>query len=124
MNKQDYDAFAVTKYLRISASKVRKVADEIRGKNVEYALKYLPSFKQRGAKLIFKTLNSAYYNAKYKKDLDLSNLIIKAIMINEGKIIKRFQARARGRGYQIQKKTCHIKIGLKSISGVNDGTKS
>ena len=124
MNKKDFDAYAVTKYLRLSASKVRKVADEVRGKNVEYALKYLLSFKQKGAKSIYQTLNSAYSNAKFKEHNDLSGLIIKSIIVNEGKIIKRFQARARGRGYQIQKKTCHIKIGLKSITGVKNGSKS
>ena len=122
MQKKNYDSYAETLYLRISASKLRKVASEIRGRNVEYSLQFLKNFSQKSASLIYKSLFSAYSNAA-NKGLNVKDLQIADIIINDGSVLKRFKARARGRGYQIQKKTSHIKIGLIIKNGEKNGSK-
>ena len=117
MKKNDFDAYVEIKFLMENPFKLRKVADVIRGKNVETSLQILNTLPQRGATVIYKALYSAYSNAINTKSLNGSDLVVSSIMIDEGAKHKRFQARARGRGFQILKRSSHIKIGLHSQKG-------
>lgn len=94
--------------LRISARKVRLVADMIRGKQAEKAAAILGFTAKRAAKPILKLLNSAVANAKNNFKLDPALLFVEKIEVNDGPKFKRMMPRARGQGFEIQKKTSHI----------------
>jgi large subunit ribosomal protein L22 len=104
------ETVAKGKYLRMSASKMRLVADLIRGKKVEDALNILTFTPKAASPLIAKVLHSAIANAGQKKGVDVDTLVVKKISIDEGPTIKRFRARAMGRGTRILKRTSHVKI--------------
>jgi large subunit ribosomal protein L22 len=105
------EAKAISKYNRISASKVRLVANEIRGYSYPEAVDTLKSIPKKASGLILKTLHSAGANAKYKDPEILEDdLYIKMICIDEGPTFKRFRARARGRAARIRKRTSHIMV--------------
>jgi large subunit ribosomal protein L22 len=106
-------ATAHSKFIRISASKARLVANEIRGEELPYAIEILKAMPQKGARLILKTLFSAGANAKYRKpDISDKELYVKKIVIDVGPTLKRYRARARGRGTRIKKRTSNILIVL------------
>ena len=103
---------AVSKYVRISPSKVRKVAGAIKGKPVEPALNMLKFMPQKAAYLVEKTIRSAVANADQNPDIDIDLLVVRNIIANQGPTLKRFRARARGRGTRILKRTSHITVVL------------
>ena len=123
MKKSNYDAYVEVNFLLENPFKLRKVANIIRNKPVLFSLQLLKTMPQRAAEVIYRALHSAYSNAKYK-NITETNLIVDSIIIDEGARHKRFQARARGRGFQILKRSSHIKIGLKSMEGEKNGSKS
>jgi large subunit ribosomal protein L22 len=93
---------------------VRGVADFIRRKKVEEALKILRfSEKKDIAILLTKLINSGLAIASEGKKYDLDNLIVETIKVDEGPTLKRIQPRAQGRAYQIQKKSSYVTIALK-----------
>ncbi len=100
--------------LRISARKVRLVADMIRGKSTEKADAVLSCTTKKAAKSLLKLLNSAMSNAKNNFKLDPATLFIEKIEVNDGPKYKRMRPRARGQGFEIQKKTSHIIMILSS----------
>jgi large subunit ribosomal protein L22 len=83
------------------------VADMIRGQSVEKALNISPA-PQKGARIIKKVLESAIANAEHNDGADVDELSVTGILVERAAIIKRFQARAKGRGNRISKPTCHI----------------
>lgn len=95
---------------RISAQKARLVADMIRGKDVAQALNILTFSPKKGAELIKKVLESAIANAEHNNDADIDELKVVTIFVDKGPSLKRFQARAKGRGNRIEKQTCHINV--------------
>ena len=97
---------------RISAQKARLVASQIRGKDVGIALEILSYSKKKAAFIICKLLNSAIANAENNMGADIDTLKIAEIQVNEGFSIKRFSARAKGRGSKIIKRTSNIYIKL------------
>lgn len=101
---------AVSKYLRISPQKVRKLVDTVKGKPVENGLNILKLMPQKAAALIEKTVRSAVANADQNPDIDVDSLIIRNIIADQGPTLKRFRARARGRGTRILKRTTHITV--------------
>lgn len=101
---------AILKYARISAQKVRLVADQIRGKNVASATDILTFSNKKAAELIKKVLNSAIANAEHNEGADIDELKVSKIYIDEGPTSKRLHARARGRSDRILKRTCHITV--------------
>ncbi|HON77153.1 MAG TPA: 50S ribosomal protein L22 [Spirochaetota bacterium] len=102
---------SVSKYNRISASKTRIVANEIRGYSFPEAVDILKAIPRKASKLILSTLYSAGANAKYKNPEVLDDsLFIKKITVDEGPTLKRFRARARGRAGRIRKRTSNITI--------------
>ncbi len=103
-------AVARVHYLRVTPRKARLVADLIRGKKVQQALDILSFTNRYVAKDFKKLLRSALANAEQKGGMDPDNLFIKTLMVDPGPMLKRWQARARGSAFQIQKKTSHITL--------------
>ena len=107
------ESLALSKYNRISAQKVRLVANEIRGFALPEAVDVLKAMPQKAAALILNVLHSAGANAKFKNPSILEDkLYIKKICVDEGPTLKRFMPRARGRGSRIRKRTSSILIVL------------
>ena len=104
------EAKAVVKYVRISPQKVRKIAGAVKGKPVEAGLNILKFMPQKAAGLVEKVLRSAVANAEESKNLDVDTLVIRNIFVDQGPTLKRFRARARGRGSKILKRTSSITI--------------
>ena len=94
--------------VRLSAQKGRLVADMIRGLPVEKALNVLSFTPRKGARLIKKVLESAIANAEHNDGADIDELKVKSVLVERGTVLKRFHARAKGRGFKIIKPTCHI----------------
>jgi len=101
---------AVSKYMRISPQKVRRLVDAVKGKPVERGLDILKFMPQKAAKIVEKTMRSAVANADQNPDVDVDSLIIRNIIADQGPTLKRFRARARGRGTRILKRTTHITV--------------
>jgi large subunit ribosomal protein L22 len=101
---------ATAKYMRISPQKVRKLVDAVKGKPAESGLNTLKFMPQKAAGMVEKILKSAVANASQNTELDVDALVIKNIIVNEGPLLKRFRARARGRGSRILKRTSHITV--------------
>ena len=99
---------AVLRGVRLSAQKGRLVADQIRGLPVDRALNVLAFSPKKGAKIIKKVLESAIANAEHNDGADVDELKVKTIHVEKGTSMRRFQARAKGRGCKIEKQTCHI----------------
>jgi len=107
------EASAISKYNRISASKVRLVTNEIKGFSLPEAIDVLKHMPQKGAGIVLKTLYSAGANAKYHNpDIIEDALFITKIAVDEGPTLKRFMARARGRASRIKKRTSTITVVL------------
>jgi large subunit ribosomal protein L22 len=101
---------AILKGVRLSAQKGRLVADQVRGKTVDQALNILAFSPKKGAGIIKKVLESAIANAEHNDGADIDALTVKTIYVEKGSVLKRFTARAKGRGNSILKQTCHIYI--------------
>lgn len=101
---------AVTKYVHISPQKVRMVIGAVKGQPVEAGLDRLRFMPQKAARLIEKTLRSAVANADQRSGVDVDRLVIRNVTADPGPTLKRFRARARGRGTRILKRTSHITV--------------
>jgi large subunit ribosomal protein L22 len=95
---------------RISAQKCRLIADQIRGLPVEKALNVLTFSQKKAAAMVRKVLESAIANAEHNEGADVDELTVAAIYVNEGRTLKRFRARAKGRGTRILKRNSHITV--------------
>jgi large subunit ribosomal protein L22 len=107
---QANEAQAVSKYIRISPSKVRRVLRQIQGKSYKDALILLEFMPYAACEPIIKVLRSAVANATNNFNLNESELIVKSAFANQGPVMKRFRPRAQGRAYRIKKATSHITI--------------
>lgn len=103
---------AILRGVRLSAQKGRLVADQVRGKPVEQALNILAFSPKKGAGIIKKVVESAIANAEHNDGADIDSLKVKTIYVEEGMTLKRFTARAKGRGNRIIKPTCHIFVSV------------
>lgn len=101
---------AKLKYARISAQKVRLVADQVRGKNIAHAIDILTFSNKKAAVLVKKVLNSAIANAEHNEGADIDELKVSKIFVDQGPTLKRLHTRARGRSDRILKRTCHITV--------------
>ncbi|MEI7614424.1 MAG: 50S ribosomal protein L22 [Betaproteobacteria bacterium] len=99
---------AILRGVRLSDQKGRLVADQIRGLPVDKALSILTFSPKKGAEIIKKVLESAIANAEHNDGADIDELKVKTIFVEKGMVLKRFTARAKGRGNRIIKPTCHI----------------
>jgi len=99
---------ATLRGVRLSPQKGRLVADLVRGKTVDQALNLLAFSPKKGAGIIKKVLESAIANAEHNDGADIDELKVTSIYVEKGTVLKRFTARAKGRGNRIVKPTCHI----------------
>jgi large subunit ribosomal protein L22 len=104
----DMETRAILRGVRLSDQKGRLVADQIRGLPVDKALNVLAFSPKKGAGIIKKVLESAIANAEHNDGADIDELWVRSIYVEKGMVLKRFTARAKGRGNRIVKPTCHI----------------
>jgi large subunit ribosomal protein L22 len=108
---------AKLKYARISPQKCRLVADTVRGSDVSKALNILKFMPKKGAELVYKVLWSAVENAQNNNGADVDDLKVTMIQVDAAPVLKRFGAKAKGRGTRIVKRNSHITV------AVGDGKK-
>jgi len=101
---------AVLRRQRLSAQKARLVIDSIRGISVESALEQLLHGRTKASVMVRKALESAIANAENNHGLDIDELFVSKAYADVASTLKRFRARARGRGARILKRSCHITI--------------
>jgi large subunit ribosomal protein L22 len=101
---------SIVRGVRLSADKGRLVADLVRGRPVDQALNILTFTPKKAAGIIKKALESAIANAEHNDGADIDELKVKTIFVEQGASLKRFSARAKGRGNSIMKPTCHIYV--------------
>jgi large subunit ribosomal protein L22 len=101
---------AIHRGARISAQKTRLVADQIRGLPVDKALNVLTFSPKKAAGIVKKVVLSAIANAEHNEGADIDELKIKVIYVDKAASLKRFTARAKGRGNKIEKQSCHITV--------------
>ena len=104
------EAKAILRTARISPQKARLIADQVRGMAVGRATNLLAFSDKKAAAMIKKIVLSAVANAENNQGADIDALKVKTIMVDEGPSLKRFMARAKGRGTRITKRTSHITV--------------
>jgi large subunit ribosomal protein L22 len=104
------------RFARISARKVRPLADMIRGKHADEALDLLRYQPQRGARLLEKVLKSALGNAEDRRAPNVSELVVVDARVDGGPMFKRIRPRARGMAFLIKKRTAHIRVSVDTVS--------
>ena len=103
---------AITRYARMSPKKVREVARTIQGRTANDAVEYLTLIPRKSARLIVKTLKSAIANAENNNNLASDTLTVKSAVVENGPVLKRFKAGAKGTAMPRRKKMSHIRIVL------------
>lgn len=106
------EVVAKLKHARIGAQKARLVADAVRGRGVNEAIRILAFMDKKGAIIFKKLIESAVANAEFKKVIDVDNLYVKTVYVDEGPSLKRFRPRAQGRAFMVKKKLSHINLVL------------
>src|SRR5579863_9283173 len=99
----DHQAMAIGRNIRVSPRKLNLVAQQIRGKKVDSALNELSFSPKRIARDVKKVLQSAIANAENNHDLDVDDLVVSEASVGKNMVLKRFHARARGRGARVEK---------------------
>ncbi len=107
-------ATAKARFVRVSASKARRVIDLVRGKSVEEALDILRWAPQAASEPVAKVIASAAANAQNNDGLDPTTLVVATITADEGPTAKRIRPRAQGRAFRIRKRTSHITVIVES----------
>jgi large subunit ribosomal protein L22 len=107
-------ATAKARFVRVSASKARRVIDLVRGKSVSEALDILRWAPQQASEPVAKVIASAAANAQNNDGLDPSTLVVAAVYADEGPTAKRIRPRAQGRAFRIRKRTSHITVIVES----------
>lgn len=112
----EVQARAELKYARISARKVKIVADLIRGKNVNEALSIIKYTPKASSEVLEKLLKSAIANAENNHHMAHEKLYVAEIYANQGPTLKRIRPAAKGSAVRIRKRTSHITIVLKELN--------
>lgn len=107
---------AVSKYVKISPYKLRKVAVLIKGKDVNSAMAILENTDKKSSLLLERTLKSAIASAKQAGNVKQDELYVSRVMADDGPMMRRFRAAAMGRATMIRKRTSHISIELSKLS--------
>ena len=113
----DNEAKVVLKNIRVSPQKLNLVAQMIRKEPASRAISILQFSKRRISNVVEKALRSAIANAENNHSLDIDKLIVKEAYVGKGLVMKRFRARARGRGARIIKPFSHLTILLSEQEG-------
>ena len=101
---------ATLRFARVSPQKCRLVADTIRGKSVDEALRTLTFMPKKSARIVKKVLESAIANAEHNHGADIDELKVSTVMVDDASMFRRYRARAKGRGARILKRNSHITI--------------
>ena len=109
------EATATLRFARISARKVKIVADLIRGKKVDEALAIVKFTPKASSEVLEKLLNSAIANAENNHGMNRGNLVVSEIYANQGPTMKRIRPAAKGSASRIRKRTSHITIKLREV---------
>ena len=109
------EAKAVARMLRVSPQKLNLVAQLIRGKKVDTALADLEFSRKRISTEVKKCLESAIANAENNHDLDVDDLVVSQAFVGKALVLKRFHARARGRGARILKPFSNLTIVVREV---------
>ena len=106
------EAFAIARHVGYPARKVRQVADLVRGESVENAINILRFTSRAAATTMSKTIHAAMHNMVNKKGgtVDADDMVVKAIVVDEGRTLYRIRPRAQGRAFRIRKRSSHIKV--------------
>lgn len=106
------DATAISKHVGYPPRKVRQLADLVRGQNVDTALTTLRFTKRAASAAVRKTIQSAMHNlvVKHGGSLAAEDMVVKSILVDEGRTMYRIRPRAQGRAYRIRKRSSHIKV--------------
>jgi large subunit ribosomal protein L22 len=107
---------AITRHARMSPKKVREVARVIQGRSATEALELVRFIPRKSARLLAKTLKSAVANAENNNDLSVESLVVKFAIVENGPVLKRFKAAARGSAAPRKKRMSHIRIVLSDDS--------
>ena len=102
------EAKAIAKYVKMSPIKLKPVTDLVRGKDVKTAVAILENCSKAGAEPVKKVILSAAANAEHNLGMNVADLKVAECYADQGPTLKRMQPMARGRGYRILKRTCHI----------------
>ena len=118
-------SIARVKHIRVTPQKARRVVDMIRGKQAQEALAILKFAPQSASEPVYKLVASAIANARVKADasnafLDEQDLVIRRAYVDEGTTLKRFQPRAQGRAFRINKRTSHITVELSTPDEIEE----
>ncbi|GAB2508931.1 50S ribosomal protein L22 [Paramicrobacterium agarici] len=121
------ESIARVRHIRVTPMKARRVVNMIRGKQAQEALAILKFAPQGASEPVYKLVASAIANARVKADaensfLDEQDLYITKAFVDEGATLKRFQPRAQGRAYRINKRTSHITVVLSTPDEVGAAT--
>ncbi|WP_029947287.1 50S ribosomal protein L22 [Leifsonia aquatica] len=121
------ESIARVRHIRVTPMKARRVVNLIRGKQAQEALAILKFAPQSASEPVYKLVASAIANARVKADqsntyLDEQDLYVSRAFVDEGTTLKRFQPRAQGRAFRINKRTSHITIVLATPDEVEDAT--
>jgi large subunit ribosomal protein L22 len=115
------------RHVRISARKVRPLADMIRGKFADEALAILKYQPQRGAHILYKVLRSAIGNAqdpeqnkeqKKGRSIAIDQLVITDVRVDGGPMFKRVRPRARGMAFMVLRRTAHVQVTIEDINEI------
>ncbi|WP_166868782.1 MULTISPECIES: 50S ribosomal protein L22 [unclassified Salinibacterium] len=111
------ESIARVRHIRVTPQKARRVVNLIRGKQAQEALAILKFAPQGASEPVYKLVASAIANARVKADasnsyLDEADLVVAKAFVDEGTTLKRFQPRAQGRAFRINKRTSHITVVL------------
>ena len=106
---------AIHRHARISARKVRPIADLIRGKRASEALEILRYQPQRGARLLEQVLQSALGNAEDRRAQGINQLVVVDARVDGGPMFKRMRPRARGMAHVIKKRMAHISVSVDHV---------
>ncbi len=106
------DATAVSKHVGYPPRKVRQLADLVRGQKVDSALTTLRFTKRAASAAVRKTIQSAMHNlvVKHGGSVSAEDMVVKTILVDEGRTMYRIRPRAQGRAYRIRKRSSHIKV--------------
>jgi large subunit ribosomal protein L22 len=106
------NVMAITRFARLSPSKIRDLAKRVQGMSVADALKVTDFSERKGARLLSKTLKSAVANAEHNAKLAVDELTVAKAVVEDGPRMRRAWARARGSVSPILKRTCHVRVVL------------
>lgn len=116
MKNVQAEAYAMSRYVRISPTKISIVLNKIRGKNYREALEVLKHLPQKAGSVVWKTIYSAASNAAETFGYEKEKLFIHEAYVNLGPVLKRIQPRAKGKAFQIRKRVSHITVKVSKIA--------